>query len=185
MNQKPSILVTGGAGYVGSMLVTDLANQGYRVKIIDSMIFEKKKTTNIFNNKSVDVINGDIRNRDLLENSLNDINCVIHLAAITGPLCDRIPNVTKQINQFATEQLIELCKKNSDPFEVDQVIVYICPTPDCDQAKVEQDIKRKMLLATEVTPNEVHFVGLQEMVDRLELEVANKAKRIIDTRPKK
>jgi hypothetical protein len=83
------------------------------------------------------------------------------------------------------EWQIELRKKNNDPFEVDQVVVYLCPAPQCDRAKVEEEIKKKMLLATEVTPNEIHFVTLQEMVDRLELEVANKAKRIIDTRPKK
>ena len=41
-----------------------------------------------------------------------------------------------------------------------------------------------MLLLTEVTPNEVHFIELQDMIARLELETANKAKRIVDTRPK-
>ena len=107
------------------------------------------------------------------------------LSKIKGALVD-LNHFTSVLNEIRTidEWQIELCKKNNDPFDVDQIIVYLCPTPDCDHEQIEKEIKRKILLATEVTPNEVHFVGLQEMVDRLELEVANKAKRIIDTRPK-
>ena len=81
------------------------------------------------------------------------------------------------------EWQVELCKKDDDPFEVDQVIIYISPVDDCQQDQVKEEIKQKMLLATEITPNEIYFIQLQDMVDRLALETANKAKRIIDTRP--
>ena len=83
------------------------------------------------------------------------------------------------------EWQIELCKKNNDPYDVDQVIVYVCPTSDCDRADLNQEIKKKILAATEITPNEVKFLELTEMVGRLELEIANKAKRVVDTRPSK
>jgi len=83
------------------------------------------------------------------------------------------------------EWQIEICKKENDPYEVDQVKLFLCPTSDCDRVNLEEEIKKKILLATEISPNEIHFVGLQEMVNRLDLELANKAKRIIDTRPKK
>ena len=108
------------------------------------------------------------------------------LSKIKGVLVD-LNHFTSVLNEMKTidEWQIELCKKNNDPFEVDQIVVYLCPTSDCDREQVEKEIRKKMLLATEVAPNEVHFVTLQEMVGRLELEVANKAKRIIDTRPKK
>jgi len=108
------------------------------------------------------------------------------LSKIKGALVD-LNHFTSVLSEIKTieEWQIELCKKNNDPFEVDQIVVYLCPTPDCDRQQVEKEIKKKILLATEVTPNEIHFIGLQEMVGRLELEVANKAKRIIDTRPKK
>jgi len=107
------------------------------------------------------------------------------LSKIKGALVD-LNHFTSVLNEIKTvdEWQIELCKKNNDPFDVDQIVVYVCPTKDCDREQVEKEIKKKILLATEVTPNEVRFVELQEMVDRLELEVANKAKRIIDTRPK-
>ena len=108
------------------------------------------------------------------------------LSKIKGALVD-LNHFTSVLSEIKTidEWQIELCKKNNDPFEVDQIVVYLCPTSDCDRQQVEKEIKKKILLATEVTPNEIHFIGLQEMVGRLELEVANKAKRIIDTRPKK
>jgi phenylacetate-coenzyme A ligase PaaK-like adenylate-forming protein len=110
----------------------------------------------------------------------------LKLSKIKGSLVNlnNFTSILAEIKEI-DEWQIELRKKNNDPFEVDQVVVYLCPAPQCDRAKVEEEIKKKMLLATEVTPNEIHFVTLQEMVDRLELEVANKAKRIIDTRPKK
>ena len=86
---------------------------------------------------------------------------------------------------FVDEWQIELRKKDNDPFEVDEVIVFICKKSGADEAQLEAEIKKDMLLLTEVTPNEVHFIELQEMVKRLDLETANKAKRIVDTRPKR
>lgn len=83
------------------------------------------------------------------------------------------------------EWQIELCKKDDDPFEVDEVIVFICTKSGADEEQLEAEIKKKMLLLTEVTPNEVHFIELDEMVKRLELETANKTKRIVDRRPKR
>jgi len=86
--------------------------------------------------------------------------------------------------KMVDEWQIELRKKDNDPHEVDQIVVYICPTSDCDRMKLEDEIKKKMLVSTEVAPNEVCFVELQDMVNRLALETENKARQIIDTRPK-
>ncbi len=87
--------------------------------------------------------------------------------------------------QNVDEWQIELRKKDDDPFEVDEVIVFVCKKPNADEALLEADIRKSMLLQTEVTPNQVHFIELQDMIKRLELETANKAKRIVDTRPKR
>jgi len=89
----------------------------------------------------------------------------LQLSKIKGVLVD-LNHFTSVLAEIKTidEWQIELCKRNNDPFEVDQVVVYLCPTPDCDRARVEQEIKKKIHLATEVTPNEIHFVGLQERV---------------------
>ena len=106
-----SILVTGGAGYVGSTLVNDLANCGYNVRTLDSKIFCPEKNNNFLKNKLIEFIHGDIRNNNLLASCLEGIDCVIHLAAVTGPLCDKAPKATIQTNEVATKELVNLCKK--------------------------------------------------------------------------
>jgi len=82
------------------------------------------------------------------------------------------------------EWQIELCKKNDDPYEVDQVMVYVTEKGGTDREALKANIGKQMLLNTEVTPNAVHFIPLDAMIERLELETANKEKRILDSRPK-
>ncbi len=79
---------------------------------------------------------------------------------------------------------IEIRKKNNDPFEMDELVVYVCVRDTDAQDQLEEEIKREMLLATELAPNAIYFVSREEIVKRLELETANKDKRIIDSRPK-
>lgn len=111
MNTISSILVTGGAGYVGSTLVNDLVKSGYKVRSLDAMFFEPNQEDEFFKNDSVEFVSGDIRNKELIEKCLDGIECVIHLAAITGPLCDKSPNATKEINEHATKEFVKLCKE--------------------------------------------------------------------------
>ena len=111
MNAISSILVTGGAGYVGSTLVNDLVKSGYKVRSLDAMFFEPNQENKFFRNDSVEFVVGDIRNNELMEKCLDGIDCVIHLAAITGPLCDKSPNSTRQINEHATKDFVKLCKE--------------------------------------------------------------------------
>ncbi len=82
------------------------------------------------------------------------------------------------------EWQIEIRKRNNDPFDVDECVVYVCPRNGSNDQKLSDEIKKRMASSTEVTPNEVKFISLDEMVKRLELETANKEKRIVDNRPK-
>ncbi len=82
------------------------------------------------------------------------------------------------------EWQIELCKKDNDPFEVDELLVYISSKAGVRQGDLAEAVKRKLLNVTEVSPNQVLFIPMNEMIKRLELETANKEKRIIDRRPK-
>ena len=112
MNNLKTILVTGGAGYIGSVVCPKLVEQGYIVKIYDSLIYGKDGILNLIDKKKVELITGDIRNNTLLEKSLQNVDCVLHLAAIVGePLCKKIPDAAHQINELSTSTLIELCKK--------------------------------------------------------------------------
>ena len=109
----------------------------------------------------------------------------IHLSKVKGTLVNlsHFAEVLSGIEQVDEWQL-EIRKHNNDPFEVDEIVVYVTDQAATDQSRLAQLIKDKLTGATEVAPNEVKFIPLDEMVKRLELETANKEKRILDSRPK-
>jgi len=112
MNELKSILVTGGAGYIGSVLTHKLAELGYNVRIIDSLIYGKDGISDLISKNSIELIEKDIRDEKTLNEVVNDVDCVIHLAAIVGdPLCKKIPVAAKQINENATKKLVDISKK--------------------------------------------------------------------------
>lgn len=93
------VLVTGGAGYIGSVLVKLLLDKGYYVRVLDNLSFGGEAIVELLNNNSFDFIKGDIRNRLDLEIAMKDIDYVAHLASIVGdPACAVNPELTKEIN---------------------------------------------------------------------------------------
>ena len=111
MRSLNSILITGGAGYVGSVLVRKLVSLGYDVKVIDSLVFGNDGISSLINDKKIEFFNLDIRETEKISSIIQNIDCVIHLAAIVGePLCSKIPDAAKQINEFATKNLVNICK---------------------------------------------------------------------------
>ena len=112
MKKFSNILVTGGAGYIGSVLTRKLVLLKYNVKILDSLIFGQDGISDLVSNNSVKLFVGDTRNKKTIVDILKDVDCVIHLAAIVGdPLCSKIPKAAKQINELATKHIIDSCKK--------------------------------------------------------------------------
>ena len=112
MSKFSNILVTGGAGYIGSVLTRKLVSSKYNVKVLDSLIFGQDGISDLVSNRSVKLFSDDIRNKKILTDVLKDVDCVIHLAAIVGePLCNKIPEIAKQINESATKQIVDSCKK--------------------------------------------------------------------------
>ena len=108
-----SVLITGGAGYVGSVLTRKLVEKNYDVKVVDSLVFGDDGILSLIKNKKIEFYNIDIRNTLELDKIIKNIDCVIHLAAIVGePLCKKIPEAAKQINELATKNLVNICKKN-------------------------------------------------------------------------
>lgn len=109
----------------------------------------------------------------------------LQLSKIKGALVDlnHFAAVLSDVELIAEWQ-IEIKKKDDDPFEVDELVIYVCVQDECNKEQLAEEIKRELAMATEVTPNVIKFIPMPEMVKRLELEVANKEKRILDSRPK-
>lgn len=113
MNKIINILVTGGAGYVGAVLVPKLLNKGYHVKVIDLYIYGEKVLDEVKGNPNLRQIKGDIRNKALLEKELKGIDAVIHLACISNdPSYELDPELGKSINYDALISLVDISKKS-------------------------------------------------------------------------
>ena len=105
------ILITGGAGYVGSKLVPRLLNLNYHISVLDLMIFGEDV---LEKNKNLSLIKGDIRDKDLLERIVPGHDIVIHLACISNdPSFELNPKLGKSINFDAFEPLVNISRKNS------------------------------------------------------------------------
>jgi nucleoside-diphosphate-sugar epimerase len=107
-----NIFLTGGAGYVGSVLVPKLLNKGYRVKVIDLYIYGEDVLDSVKNNPKLKQIKGDIRDRKLLEKEISGYDTVIHLACISNdPSYELDPTLGKSINYDAFIHLVDVSKE--------------------------------------------------------------------------
>jgi len=105
------ILVTGGSGYLGSILTRKLLANGHHVKILDNFLFGKDSIKDIENNKNLEIVEGDIRDLSIVGKSLKNIDSVIHLASIVGTQSAELdPKTSIEINFMATRNIAELCK---------------------------------------------------------------------------
>jgi nucleoside-diphosphate-sugar epimerase len=111
MNSIQQILVTGGAGYVGAILVSKLLQAGYRVKVLDLYIYGKDVLAAVKNHPNLEEIQGDIRDRHLLEKSMPGCDAVIHLACISNdPSFELNPDLGRSINYDAFFDLVDVAK---------------------------------------------------------------------------
>ena len=102
------ILITGGAGYIGSVLVRQLLNKGYFVRVLDSLKWGGESLFDVMTNSNFELIKGDIRNISDIKKSLVDIDSVIHLAAIVGdPACKKFSDEANETNWNASVILFE------------------------------------------------------------------------------
>lgn len=103
-----NILVTGGAGYIGSSLVPLLLSEGYSVRVLDSLLHGGESLLGVWSHPNFAFVLGDIRHQGKLQESLTDIDAVVHLAAVVGdPACARQPELARAINLEASLSLIE------------------------------------------------------------------------------
>jgi nucleoside-diphosphate-sugar epimerase len=113
-NREKRILVTGGAGYIGSILVTRLLQAGYKVIILDKLMFGVDPLKHFLKhpNPNLAVIVGDIQNEDDVNRAVENADAVIHLAAIVGdPACAADSELAVNVNFNATVRLADICKQ--------------------------------------------------------------------------
>lgn len=107
------ILVTGGAGYLGSVLVPKLLKRNYEVTVLDNFLFKQKSTENLKKFKNFNLIEGDVRDLNLLEKIANNFDFIFPLAALVGaPLCDKRPKEAKEVNEDSINYLINILSDN-------------------------------------------------------------------------
>ncbi len=113
MSDVNSVFVTGGAGYVGSVLVPKLLCQGYRVKVLDLFLFGESVLDEVKGHPNLALIKGDMRNRKLLEKEIPGHDAVIHLACISNdPSFELNPQLGKSINYDCFPDLVAVSKQN-------------------------------------------------------------------------
>jgi nucleoside-diphosphate-sugar epimerase len=102
------ILVTGGAGYIGSVLVPRLLAEGHDVTVIDSFMYQQTPLLDCAVNPRLQIIRGDVRDERIMSGLLPKFDAILPLACLTGaPICDKDPVSAKSINHDAVRFLAE------------------------------------------------------------------------------
>jgi nucleoside-diphosphate-sugar epimerase len=100
------VLITGGAGYLGSILTEVLLSKGYAVTVLDNLTYKQLSLTSFCHNKNFNLVVGDVRDATLLFNLVESHDIIIPLAAIVGmPACKKDPQLTKDVNY---EQIVDI-----------------------------------------------------------------------------
>lgn len=106
------VLVTGGAGYIGSVLVRQLLARGFQVRVLDSLKFGGEALYDVMIHPHFEFYQGDIRDPQAVENSLQGVDAVAHLAAIVGdPACKKFSDEARETNWTASVALFESAEK--------------------------------------------------------------------------
>jgi len=103
------ILITGGAGYLGSIVTPHLLNKGHEVTVLDSFLFRQNSLADCCHYESFNVVRGDCREASILKNLLKDADIIIPLAAMVGaPLCDQDKLAAESVNHSAVKLICDL-----------------------------------------------------------------------------
>ncbi|NTU90468.1 MAG: NAD-dependent epimerase/dehydratase family protein [Chlorobiaceae bacterium] len=103
---KEHVLVSGGAGYIGSVLVRLMLENGYRVRVMDNLSFGGVPIIDLLNNDDFEFVKGDVRNEEDIRRALQGMDHVVHLAAIVGdPACAKQPELAREVNLEGSKRM--------------------------------------------------------------------------------
>lgn len=107
-----NILITGGAGYIGSVLVPELLKANYKVTVLDNFMYRQNSLLDCCMYENFEVVNGDARNESILKELLKEVDYIIPLAALVGaPLCNRDKIGAVSVNRDAVASIAKLASK--------------------------------------------------------------------------
>tara|TARA_Y100001968_G_C19440596_1_gene762302 strand:+ start:1840 stop:2772 length:933 start_codon:yes stop_codon:yes gene_type:complete len=114
------ILITGGAGYIGSVLIPKLLNDGFEVTCVDNLMYEPTSLMMVSTKKNFTLVIGDARDKELMQPLIEKADIIIPLACMTGgPLCNKDKTSAITVNRDSVIMCSELSSKN-------QLIIYPC-----------------------------------------------------------
>ena len=105
------ILITGGAGYIGSVVARHLLRLGYHVRVLDSLLYGGNSLLGLYSEDKFEFVRGDIRDKEIASQALLGMDGIVHLAAIVGdPACARQPDESQSVNLDASLQMFETAR---------------------------------------------------------------------------
>jgi len=106
------VLVTGGAGYLGSILCDQLTRAGHRVRAVDSLMHGGRPLLGLAGREGFEFLRGDLRDPNTVRAALRGVHAVVHLAAIVGdPACAREPALARAVNEKASLGLLDAARE--------------------------------------------------------------------------
>ena len=105
------VLLTGGSGYLGSLLARRLLKKGHDVRVLDNFVFGRESLAALSGDGRLELVEGDVRDLAAVSRSLKGADTVVHLASIVGTQSSELdPKASIEINYLATRSLADLCK---------------------------------------------------------------------------
>lgn len=106
-----SVLVIGGAGYIGSVLVRRLLDRGSRVRVLDRLLYGEGSLADLYNRQDFELVQGDFRNVEAVVRAVQGMGSIVHLGAVVGdPACALDEEFTFEVNLAATRVIAEVGK---------------------------------------------------------------------------
>ena len=110
-DRTEAVLVTGGAGYIGSALVPMLLNAGKRVRVLDALVYGKRALAPVADHPALELVEGDFRSVDVVVEAMEGMDAVVHLGAIVGDAaCSLDRTLTIDVNLKSTQNVAHVAQ---------------------------------------------------------------------------